>query len=50
LMISPVTPAAMLAQGIFGISKFPVYAIPVLVIEVIVYFFLAIKLNRWREI
>lgn len=49
LMVSPVTSAAMLSQGIFGISKFPLYAIPVLVIETIVYFTLAVKINRWRE-
>ncbi|MEM3227578.1 MAG: ABC transporter permease [Candidatus Micrarchaeaceae archaeon] len=49
LMISPVTPAAMLAQGIFGISKFQPYAILVLVVETVVYFAIAIKLNKWRE-
>ncbi len=49
LMISPVTPAAMLSQGLFGLEAMPWYALPVLVIETLVYFTIAMRMSGWRE-
>ena len=49
LMVSPVTPAAMLSQWLFGLSPFAWYALPVLAIEAIVYFAIAMHMSGWRE-
>jgi ABC-2 type transport system permease protein len=48
-MISPITEVAMLSQGIFGLAPMAFYAIPVLVVEIIIYSLIGIKLMRWRE-
>ncbi len=49
LMISPVTPAAMLSQGLFGLAAMPWFALPVLFVETIVYFAIAMRISGWRE-
>ncbi|MCL4403134.1 MAG: ABC transporter permease [Candidatus Marsarchaeota archaeon] len=49
LMISPVTPAAMLSQGLFGLEKMPLYALPVLLFETAAYFAIAMRMSGWRE-
>ncbi|MCL4340396.1 MAG: ABC transporter permease [Thaumarchaeota archaeon] len=49
LAISPATPAAVLAQGVFNLSPFDPVMIPVLLIETITYVGLAIHFTRWRE-
>ncbi len=49
LSISPATPAAVLAQGAFGLSPLHVGMIYVLVGETVVYYALARYLTRWRE-
>ncbi len=48
-MISPITSVAMLAQGAFGLAPIAYYAIPVLIIEIIIFSLIGIKLMRWRE-
>lgn len=49
LMISPATPAAVIAQGAFGLAPFYWPAVYILVIETFVYFTMARLLTRWRE-
>ncbi|MCL4411490.1 ABC transporter permease [Candidatus Marsarchaeota archaeon] len=49
LMVSPVTPAAMFSQWLFGLSPFAWYALPVLAIETLVYFAIAMRMSGWRE-
>ncbi len=48
-MISPVTPAAMLAQAAFKLQPFEPYVIIVLLTEIAIYMYLASKMNHWRE-
>ena len=48
-MISPVTEVAMLSQGLFGLAPIKFYAIPILIIETIIYLFIGTKLIRWME-
>lgn len=48
-MLSPVTPAAIASQSAFGLTKAFPYALPILIIETIIYFAIAAKLTRWRE-
>jgi ABC-2 type transport system permease protein len=48
-MISPVTPAAVLAQGAFGLGPFAPYAIAVLLVEIVAYTAIAKYINHWRE-
>ena len=48
-MISPITEVAMLSQGAFGLAPKAYYAIPVLVLEIIIYSAIGVKLMRWRE-
>lgn len=49
LFISPATPAAVIAQGAFGLAPFYWPAVYVLVLETAVYFIMARALTRWRE-
>lgn len=49
LSITPVTPAAVLTQGAFGLSPVLWSEVPILVIETVLYFSLARYLTRWRE-
>jgi ABC-2 type transport system permease protein len=48
-MLSPVTPASMLAQAAFKLQPFHYYAIVVLLVEIAVYAYIAKRLNHWRE-
>ncbi|MEM0139164.1 MAG: hypothetical protein QXZ44_00915 [Ferroplasma sp.] len=49
IALSPTTPAAVLAQGAFGISPYMNIMLYVLIIETAVYFILARLLVKWRE-
>lgn len=49
LSISPATPAAVLAQGVFGLAPFHPNMIYVMVGETVLYYGLARYLTRWRE-
>ncbi len=49
LFISPATPAAVIAQGAFGLAPFYWPAVYVLIIETAAYFAVARLLIRWRE-
>ena len=49
LSISPVTPAAVIAQSIFHLSPMLLIEVPVLILETAVLFVLARFLTRWRE-
>lgn len=49
LFISPATPAAVLAQGAFGLSPIDYTAVYVLILETMAYFMMARVLTRWRE-
>ncbi|EQB71711.1 MAG: hypothetical protein AMDU1_APLC00020G0077 [Thermoplasmatales archaeon A-plasma] len=49
LSVSPVTPAAVLTQGAFGLSPLMAMEIPVMLAETVAYFSLARYLTRWRE-
>ncbi len=49
LMVSPVTPAAILSQGLFGIAPKMPYILPLFIIETAVYFAVALKFTHWRE-
>ncbi|MDE1852018.1 MAG: ABC transporter permease [Candidatus Micrarchaeota archaeon] len=49
LMISPVTPGAMILQGYYGISPINNYAFAVLAIEAVLYFVLAGKFTPWGD-
>ncbi|MCL4314333.1 MAG: ABC transporter permease [Candidatus Thermoplasmatota archaeon] len=49
LSVSPSTPAAVIAQWIFGLSPALPIMIPVLVVESLVFFSIARFMTRWRE-
>ena len=49
LSVFPTTPAVVLAQGMFGLAPVQWYMLPLLIIEVCVYFVIAVKLTKWRE-
>jgi len=49
LSVSPVTPAAVLTQGVFGLAPVLFQEIPIMIAETVVYFSLARYLTRWRE-
>ena len=49
LSILPVTPAAVLTQGAFGLAPLLSLEIPVMLAETVIYFSLARYLTRWRE-
>lgn len=49
LSLIPVTPAAVLEQGIFGLEPMHWYMLAVLIVEAVVYFSIAVCLTRWRE-
>ena len=49
LSISPVTPAAVITQGMFGLSPMLYTEIPIFILETVFYFTLARYLTRWRE-
>ncbi|EQD30329.1 ABC-2 type transporter [mine drainage metagenome] len=48
-MLSPITEVAMLSQSLFGLVPFAFYAIPVLMLEMVVYLVIAKYLVHWRE-
>lgn len=47
--LSPATVAAIAVQGFYGLSPFNIYAVYVLVIESVLYFFLSMHFVKWRE-
>ena len=50
LMISPVTSASIIVQNAFGfVTPFYLPAIPVLIVETLVYAVMALTLTKWRE-
>jgi ABC-2 type transport system permease protein len=49
LAISPVTPAAIILQGAYGLGPVNLFAPFLLVAEVIIYIFIARTFGRWRE-
>ncbi len=49
LYLSPATPAAVIAQGAFGLEPVEFFAVYVLLIETVVFFLLARLMTRWRE-
>lgn len=49
LSISPATPAAVLAQGFFGLAPLQTNMIFIIVAEVLIYYGMARYLTRWRE-
>ena len=49
LAISPVTPAATILQGAYGLEPVNIFMPLLLVVEVIVYVLIAITFIRWRE-
>lgn len=49
LAVSPATPAAVLAQGFFGLAPLHLTMIFVIVGETIIYYAMARYLTRWRE-
>ncbi|HLH85450.1 MAG TPA: ABC transporter permease [Thermoplasmataceae archaeon] len=50
LSVTPVTPAAIVAQGVFGLQPILINEIYVLLAETVVFFSLARYLTRWREV
>ncbi len=49
LSVSPVTPAAVLSQGLFGLGPIDYYMVYILIAETLVYFAVARFLTVWRE-
>ncbi len=49
LSISPATPIAVIAQGVFNLSPFRPEMVFIMIIETVVFISLAIYFTRWRE-
>jgi ABC-2 type transport system permease protein len=49
LSIFPTTPAVVLAQGLFHLEPMQWYMLPILIIEVCIYFTVAVKLTKWKS-
>ncbi len=49
LSLSPVTPAAVLLQGYYGLAPVNNYMFIILGVETIAYFYIAKRFTRWRE-
>jgi ABC-2 type transport system permease protein len=47
--LSPITPAAIVLQGAYGLRPVDAVMLPLLVVEVAVYMVLAVKLSKWSE-
>ena len=49
LAISPVTPAAVIMQGAYGLGAYDLWMWPLLIFEVFFYIFIVGKFGRWAE-
>lgn len=49
LAASPVTPAAVILQGTYGLGRYNIWMWPLLVIEVVFYLYIVSRFGRWRE-